>query len=372
MTGTEQLSSYSIRDTATFYEAMVKINENASHAVFVLDDSNKLLGSVTDGDIRRALIAGEPDLNRLVLSAMQPRVRFMSHSATDQEQRAFMRKFGIEQLPLVDADRRLIRVVLASTLFAARRRNTPVMLMAGGLGTRLGDLTRDRPKPLVLLDDKPIMEHILLKFFHEGFRRFFVSINHLGDMVRDHFGDGTRFGVSITYIKEEKRLGTAGALSLIDFEDFDSLFVSNCDVISQMEYSDMLDFHETQANDMTMGVVAEKFSIPFGVVETVSSKVVGFREKPEYEVSVNAGVYVLKRELIHAVPHDTQFDMPQLLDIALARGNRCAAYSINDQWIDVGRPDDLERARKHLSGTGPDSGIRTATVMAKSTEARSG
>ncbi len=329
----------------SLYKALVRIEENRSRAVFVLDDDGKLVGSITDGDIRRTLIDKGPDLQRPIKEAVNRNVRYLNQKTDEREQRNFMRELGIEQLPLVDDQMQLVSVVLAANLFAARRRNTPVVLMAGGLGKRLGNLTKERPKPLVMLDDKPIMEHVLLKFRKEGFSRFFISVNHMRDMVYAHFNDGSQFDVEIEYLSEDQPLGTGGALSLIKAEDFESIFVTNCDVICQMDYGAMLDFHEFQSNQMTLGVINRKFSIPFGVIETVSSKIIGFQEKPSYEVSVNAGVYVLDRELIADVPSNQRFDMPELVDSSLQEGKRCAAFIINEEWIDVGHPDDLERAQ---------------------------
>ncbi|MEX0955341.1 MAG: nucleotidyltransferase family protein [Rhizobiaceae bacterium] len=343
-----ELAPYVVKADAKLYDAMVKINDNASHGVFVVDEGGRLAGSITDGDIRRTLISGRPDLNRPVLDAMNPSVRYLAQDATEREQQAFMRRHGIDQLPIVAKDGSLARVILSSTLYAARRRNTPVLIMAGGLGSRLGELTRDKPKPLVTLNDKPIAEHVVEKFVDEGFRRFFISINHMGDKVKEYFGDGSRYGANVSYVEETKKLGTAGAISLIADREFENLFVINCDIICGERYGDILDFHDIQNNGITIGVANQTYLIPFGVVDTVSHTVTGFREKPVHQVSVNTGIYVLERSLLGFVPKDTKYDMPELLQQAIANDFRCAAYEIKEEWIDVGRPEELRRAEEYL------------------------
>jgi NDP-sugar pyrophosphorylase family protein len=221
-----------------------------------------------------------------------------------------------------------------------------VVVMAGGLGTRLGDLTKDRPKPLLEVGGEPILQRIVRRFREEGFRNFIFCVNYKAGMIRDHFGDGSGLGVDIDYVTETQRMGTGGALSLIDRRDYSRFVVTNADILCSDSYREMLEFHEEQGAVATMAVREHVVEIPFGVVETNGFEIRSLREKPRFTHFINAGYYVLEAAALDHVTPDTFFDMPSLFDVLRHNDERTRIWPTRGEWIDIGRPGDLDRARQ--------------------------
>jgi NDP-sugar pyrophosphorylase family protein len=221
--------------------------------------------------------------------------------------------------------------------------------MAGGRGTRLGTQTENCPKPLLLVAGRPILEHIINRAQAEGFTHFVIAINYLGYMIEEYFGDGRKMGVKIDYLREEKPLGTAGALTL--FEELPNLpiVVTNGDVITEIRYAAILDFHEKQGAAATMAVRSHEWQNPFGVVQIQGVEIISYDEKPIYRSNVNAGVYVLDPAVLKFIPKSEAFDMPSLLEIAGKNSERIVAYPVHEQWLDVGRPKDLQQAENQAT-----------------------
>jgi NDP-sugar pyrophosphorylase family protein len=233
-----------------------------------------------------------------------------------------------------------------------RRRNT-VVVMAGGLGTRLDPLTKDLPKPLLKVGSKPILETILSNFRGYGFAEFFLSVNYKAEMVKSYFGDGTRWGIRIRYLEESVPLGTAGSLSLLPERPTLPLVVMNGDLVTQVNFQHMLDFHREHAAVATMGVREYDMQVPFGVVRLEESRIVAIEEKPVHRFFVNAGIYVLEPDALDYVPRGEYFDMTTLFERLAKEGMPTSAFPIREYWLDVGRPDDLERAQIEYGDIGP-------------------
>jgi NDP-sugar pyrophosphorylase family protein len=253
----------------------------------------------------------------------------------------YLKSVHRRHIPLIDDEGRLVRVFTLDELEYNLKSNW-VVLMAGGLGTRLGELTKDKPKPMLELGGKPMLEHIIDMFVSDGFTKFMISVNYKSEVIKDYFKDGQHLGVEIKYLEEVKRLGTGGALSLIDIELNEPFFVTNGDVLTTLSYSKILEFHNQNQSIATMCVKEEEYQIPYGVIETDTDKnILSMVEKPVKKFFINTGIYVLDPQVIKYVPKDEFFDLPSLFQKLGDIGQSTKAFEITDYWIDLGRPSDF-------------------------------
>ena len=344
----KDLSSILIAPDADFREVLRVIDGSALGFVLVVDPNRRLLGTITDGDVRRALMqadAAPQDAQGL----MNPNPLFLTQDTSYEERQTFLTKHKITFVPLLGKDRIVLSVAASAHLPGNSFDDVAVVVMAGGLGSRLGDLTKQTPKPLLQIDGEPILTKIVRRFRDEGFENFVICINYKGDMIREHYQTGADLGVQISYVEEEKRLGTGGALSLIDAQDYKQFFVTNADILCSTSYREMLEFHLDQKSRATMAVREHEVQIPFGVVETEGFEIRSLREKPTYKHFINAGYYVIDRSTLTHVPRDEFFDMPSLFDLLRTERQRTRIYPTSGDWIDIGRPEDLQRARSETS-----------------------
>lgn len=308
----------------------------------VANKDKRLVGTVTDGDVRRGLLQGMT-LENEASSIMNAAFSFAAPDDTQRSILATMRKLSIHHMPLLDSQGVIMGMHVLDELINPRNSN-PVLLMAGGTGTRLLPLTHDTPKPMLKVGGKPILETILESFIYQGFENFYISVNYLAHVIQEYFGDGSQWGVTINYLVEDKKLGTAGALGIIK-ERFDQpILMMNGDLLTRVDYISLLDFHTKSRPIATMCVRPYKVKIPYGTVVTREDQVIEFREKPEFEYYVNAGIYVLEPELIEKVGSNCAIDMPDLLESARQNGRQIAAFPIHEYWIDLGQHDELQRA----------------------------
>jgi len=322
------------------------LNRTSKKIALVVDGQRKLLGTVTDGDIRRALLRGA-SLETVAQDVAQKHFQSLPAQSSPREARRYMRLHQIDQVPLVDENGIVSGLeFLANVDYSDEKPNT-VVIMAGGLGMRLRPLTDHMPKPMIPVGGKPMLEWILTAASEDGFRNFVLAVNYLGEQIEEYFGDGKDFGVEITYVKEEEPLGTAGALSLLSKEQTDSVIVLNGDVLMQARLSEMLEFHRAEKADMTLGVKVLDTQIPFGVVSLQGSYVEEIREKPVYRDYVNAGIYVMEPQILRTIPRMSHLDMPDLISQVLA-DRRVLAFPLHESWIDLGRRSDLEQAESEL------------------------
>jgi NDP-sugar pyrophosphorylase family protein len=275
------------------------------------------------------------------------RTTLLHRSATVQAaiECQLMQANRIHQLPVTDADRRVVGLQVWDLLQASEARPNTVVIMAGGKGMRLRPHTENCPKPLLPVGGKPILEHIIERARDDGFEHFVLAIHYLGHMIEEYFGDGSRWGVSITYLREEQPLGTGGALSLLAPHPSTPLLVTNGDVLADIRYGEVLDFHLRHTAAATMAVRSHEWQHPFGVVETQGVDIVSFKEKPVYRSHVNAGIYIIEPHALTLLNEGEHCDMPTLFERLQSGSERIIVYPMHEPWLDVGRPADLEQAR---------------------------
>jgi dTDP-glucose pyrophosphorylase/predicted transcriptional regulator len=332
-------SSTSLRQTI---EAIT--NGNLQIAL-VVDANNKLLGTVTDGDIRKAILAGK-DLDITAEEAMR---REPTTSAAKTPRAAIlklMREKRIHQMPLLDDLGRVVDVLTVDDMIGAHQKPNAVVIMAGGLGTRLHPLTQDTPKPMLKVGGKPILETIIQSFVDQGFVNFFVLLNYKAEVITNYFGDGSQLGATINYLHEKSRLGTAGGLSLLPQNIHAPIIVMNGDLLTRISVEALLDFHERESAVATMVVREDHYQVPYGVVEVDGTQIIGVEEKPIQRHLVNAGIYVISQKGLENIPNDTFYDMPTHFAKLSANGHRTAAFPLHEYWVDIGRLDELERAQR--------------------------
>lgn len=331
-------------------EAIRVLDREALRIVMVVDAERRLLGTLTDGDVRRALLRHQ-SLDTPASSAMFTTPKTAGRNWSRERMLAVMREAQLLQIPIVDEQGRVVGLETLHGLLSQQRRDNPVFLMAGGFGTRLRPLTHNCPKPLLAVGEKPILERIVESFAAAGFHRFFISTHYMAEMIHQHFGDGSRWGVHIRYVHEQEPLGTGGALGLLPHDEIDRpLFVMNGDLLTSLNYQNLLEFHEQHGGVATMCVREYEYQVPYGVIQSEGHLIRSMVEKPVQRFFINAGIYLLSPELVRSVPPNTRIDMPVLLEHAIAAGQKVTMFPIHEYWLDVGRMEDFQRAQIDILG----------------------
>ncbi len=333
---------------ATIQQAVECIDQAGVQIAVVVDARQRLIGTVTDGDVRRGLLRG------LTLASSADEIiqrdPFVLPASMDRQAVVgLMQANRIHQIPVVDEDRRVIGLHVLDELTQPVRQPGRMVIMAGGKGTRLRPYTESCPKPMLPVAGRPMLEHIIEHARADGFERFTISLFYLGEMIREHFGDGSRWNVAIDYVEESTPLGTGGALSLLDPPPDAPFIVTNGDVLTDVRYSDILAYHQSHGAEATMAVRSHEWQHPFGVVHTDGVEIAGFDEKPVLRTHINAGIYVLGPAALTHLESCEHCDMPRLFERLQASHMRTIVYPMHEPWLDVGRPDDLERARSERS-----------------------
>jgi len=322
-----------------------KLNISKLKIVLIVGESNELIGTVTDGDIRRALLA-LLNMDSCVSEFMNKNP--ISAKKTDSKTLilSIMKENGIMQIPIVDENMVVSDVHTLKDLVAGERFDNPIFLMAGGFGTRLRPLTDKTPKPLLKVGTKPILEIILEGFINSGFHNFYFSTHYKADLIKSYFGDGSRWGVSITYVSEETPLGTAGALSLLPkFKSSAPIIMMNGDILTKVDVNQLLDFHNEKKASATMCVREHDYSVPYGVVTANKDRVMSIVEKPVYKFFINAGIYVLNTEVVSKIPASTVLDMPDLLNQIIQETSSVNMFPVHEYWLDIGQIDQFNKAQ---------------------------
>jgi dTDP-glucose pyrophosphorylase len=332
-----------IAPNTTLRGALETINDVGCQMALVVDEGQRLLGTLSDGDARRALLRGLT-LTDPVSEAMH-RSPTVVKSEDDRETRLdLMKRLGLHQLPVVDAERRVVGLEVVDDFLNAPEREEWVVIMAGGLGSRLKELTRETPKPMLNVGSRPILETIVRSFAEQGFRHFYLAVNYKAEQIEAHFGDGSQFGIHVHYLREEQRLGTAGALSLLPTRPECPFIVTNADLLTKEDYCAMVDRHVAKGADATMAVRKYEMQVPFGVVRENDDWISAIEEKPVHRFVVSAGMYVLSPRMLELVPRRAFFDMPSLFESAIAKGLQTRCHHVDGYWLDIGRPADFEQA----------------------------
>lgn len=338
--------------TASIQEAIYNLDQVAIKIVLVIDAAGKLEGTISDGDIRRGLLRGL-QMSSSIATVVHTTPFVVPPGMSRETVMQLMVANKIQQIPVVDEQRRVVGLHLWDQITTPQARPNMMVIMAGGKGTRLRPHTEHCPKPMLSVGDKPMLEHIIDRAMSQGFNHFTLAIHYLGHMVEDYFGDGSKMNARIEYIREESPLGTAGALGLLTHQPDAPFVVTNGDVLTDINYADLLDFHIRQQATATMAVRTHEWQHPFGVVQTKGLDIVGFEEKPVARTHINAGVYVLSPVALSEINVNEHCDMPTLFERLQEKLKRTVAYPMHEPWLDVGRPEDLRHANGQLGSKTP-------------------
>lgn len=334
-----------LKKNARIQDAIQVLNETALKITIIVNDTGEIEGTISDGDIRRGLLRGlkleDPvegilNDNPLVVPPEVGRDLVLQLMVVNK----------IQQVPIVDEQRHVIGLHVWDELASPAERPNCMVIMAGGFGTRLRPHTEELPKPMLPVSDRPMLQLIIERARSQGFNRFIVAVHYLSHVIEEYFRDGSNLDVEIEYVREESPLGTAGALSLLDPRPALPFVVTNGDVLTDINYGDLVDFHVRHNAEATMAVRAYEWQHPFGVVQTEGARIVGYEEKPISRSHINAGVYVLNPGALELMEPNCSCDMPALFEKLQQKGRLTVAYPMHEPWLDVGRPDDLAAANK--------------------------
>lgn len=334
-----------ISEDATLRKVLSVIEEGKLKIALVVNNDKKLVGLITDGDVRRALLNNlkiDDTINDILIK--KPIVCSIDDSKDQILQTAIENQ--ILQVPILDNDGVLVGLEIIDELLKPRIKEEKIVLMVGGLGTRLMPLTEDTPKPMLKVGDKPILETIILNFKRHGYTNIILSVGYKAEVIKNYFGDGTNFGVTIEYINEKKRMGTAGALSLMEDILSDNFFVMNGDLLTSLNFDYMMKFHLENNSIATMGLREYDFQVPYGVVNVEGSKIIGIEEKPVHNFFVNGGIYILSREVFKFIPNNLYLDMPTLFETIINKKLTTLSYKIKGYWLDIGRIEEYQKANE--------------------------
>lgn len=345
----KNIKSLLLKENALLKDAIRAIDDGACKIALVVDQNMKLLGTITDGDIRRAILNGKklktPILN---IYCRTPIVASPNTSNSDLLQLANTHK--ILRIPIVDSDGTLIALDTIEELRHHTNKPNKVVLMVGGLGTRLRPLTNNVPKPMLEVGGKPILETIVKKFVSNGFTNIVMCVNYKSEIIKDHFGSGEKFGVTIEYVHEDKRMGTAGALTLLKERPTEPFFVMNGDLLTDVNFESLLDYHTLNNAMGTMCVREYDFQVPFGVVNLEGHDIKSIVEKPIHNFFVSAGIYMLDPKCIDFIPKDEFYDMPTLFDTLVKKEENAISFPLSEYWLDIGRLEEYEKANNEYHG----------------------
>ena len=332
-----------LKDGTQFDEAIKLLDLNGNGVLPVVDSANHFIGLITDGDIRKAILNKQLDLEHIINKNPYK----YNVDSTNIERLQFLKSIKRRQLPLIDENGFYVDLFVMDDLDFNFKPNS-VVIMAGGLGSRLGELTKETPKPMLHVGKKPMLETIIENFIEYGFHKFYISVNYKAEKIIEYFGDGKKWGIEIKYLHETKRLGTAGSLSLIKDTLTEPFLVANGDVITTLNFDELLQYHILKKSTGTMSTREYDYTIPFGVVELKNGKISKLQEKPTYQFKVNAGVYVLDPIVMKYIPEDTFFDMPSLFEDLISQKLDTYTYNIEDYWIDVGHAEAFKKVNNDI------------------------
>lgn len=337
------LKDITVKSTITIREALLVIDKGSKQIALIVDESDRLIGTLNDGDIRRGLIKG------CNLSDSIEKIYFKNPTIANinDSRDAILRTMTtkkILQIPLVDNNGVLVGLKNLDELVNRKNKSNKVILMVGGLGTRLRPLTDDTPKPMLQVGNKPILQTIVEKFAEYGYCNIIMCVNYKSQIIQNYFGDGSMFGVNISYILEEQRMGTAGALSLLPEIPSEPFFVMNGDLLTNVNFEHLHDYHLANHAQATMCVREYDFQVPYGVVNIEENKILSIVEKPLHKFFVSAGIYMFDPKVIQNIPNGKFYDMPALFELLISRREPVLSFALHEYWLDIGRINDYEQA----------------------------
>jgi dTDP-glucose pyrophosphorylase len=328
--------------------AIEVLDQESFRIVLVVDDSNRLLGTITDGDVRRALIR-HCEMETAVEEVMYRQPRTANINEDKASILDTLKENNLLQMPLLDSEGVVVGLETYRHLIEKPHHDNPVFLMAGGFGKRLHPLTLETPKPLLKIGSKPILQIILESFIESGFRRFYISTHYKSEQVREHFRDGDFWNVSVEYVHEDEPLGTAGALGLLP-DDMPNIpiIMMNGDLLTKVNFELLLQYHKEAGGIATMCVREYDFQVPYGVVSTNQNRIEKIVEKPIHKFFVNAGIYVINPELYRSINRNAYLDMPDLLQRQIDQGGQVNMFPVHEYWLDIGRMEDFIMAQDDI------------------------
>jgi dTDP-glucose pyrophosphorylase/CBS domain-containing protein len=340
--------------TNTIRETMAVIDKGVKGIALVIDDDRRLLGTITDGDVRRAILASV-DLNEGVGTLLKAK-RNSAHGVPvtapigleSEALLLLMRDHNLRQIPLLDGNQRVVGLSTIDQLIPSDELSLQALIMAGGYGTRLRPLTDEMPKPMLPVGDRPLLELIVQQLRDAGIRRVSLATHYKGEIISNHFKDGQGFGVEINYVLEDQPLGTAGALGLLGQSD-EPILLINGDILTRVDFRAMLNFHREHEADLTVGVRQYEFSVPYGVVKTDGVAVTGISEKPILREFINAGIYLLNPSVQRLIPNGESYDIPDLIDLLVGQKGRVVCFPITEYWLDIGKSDHYDQAKLDIA-----------------------
>lgn len=333
---------------STIKDALQTINNGGLQIAIVVDENDSLVGTVTDGDIRRGLLNGL-DLNSSVSLVVHKSPSIASVGDTKESILKIALAKKLHKIPLIDELGKLVGIEDIEDIIKPASKTNKVILMVGGLGTRLRPLTQDTPKPMLKVGNKPILQTIVEKFAEYGFVNITMCVNFNAGIIKDYFGDGKEFGVNIDYILEQKRMGTAGALSLLKERPNEPFFVMNGDLLTNVNFEHIFNYHKLNKATATMCVREYDYEVPYGVVKMNDNKIVEISEKPVQKFFVSAGIYMLSPEILDLIPQNEFYDMPTLFEKAISKGKNVISFPIHEYWIDIGRLEEYQKANEEYA-----------------------
>jgi dTDP-glucose pyrophosphorylase len=350
------MSENTLSAGATLIDAISAIEATVKRLAVVLSNDQRVLGTLTDGDIRRYILQGNT-LQASVSDAMNASPAIVSANASDRTIREMLLKYNIRSLPLIDVQGKYVRTLHEMELGSGNKSPLNVktfsaaIIMAGGEGTRLMPLTKDLPKPMVEINGLPLLERQIRRLCNMGITLVYISVNYLSEVIKDYFGDGSGFGVDIFYLHEDKKLGTAGALSLLpNFHDDSPVLVMNGDILTTSDFINLFHFHEEHQSAVTISAIDYHVQIPYGVIQYDGVSVTALQEKPSQHFFCNAGMYVLSVAALKKIPMDMFWNMTDLIEQCLTDGDVVSVFPVHEYWTDIGTPADLDKARKEFKG----------------------
>lgn len=335
-----------ITGNCTIKHALEIINNEGLHVAIVIDGEKRLLGMVTDGDIRRGLLS-DLSLSDSVDTVMNSSPVTVKHGTSKEQLVDLMEEKQILSIPILNDLGQIVGLETLHSALIKKKFQHPVFIMAGGFGTRLKPLTDSCPKPMLQVGAKPILETVIDGFIKSGFVNFYISTHYMPELIKSHFGSGEHLGINITYVHEEKPLGTGGALGLVKehLNNTLPLIMINGDVLTNVDYKSLLEFHIENKADATMCVREYTYQVPYGVIEGCDGRIKSMVEKPIYRFFVNAGIYVVSQSVIHSVKKNEYIDMPTLLERHMEQKDNIHMFPVHEYWLDIGRMDDFNRAQ---------------------------
>ncbi|MBY7023865.1 CBS domain-containing protein [Clostridium botulinum] len=328
-------------------KALKMIDEGAKGIVFIVDYNESLIGTVTDGDIRRAIL-NDVQLNEEIGNIMHINpIRVKREMSRDEIKDIFIKK-AIQVIPIVDNNNKVIDMITINDILLPCGKENKVIIMAGGLGTRLKNLTKEIPKPMLKVGNEPMLKHIMNNFKQYGYNKILLSVNYKSEIIENYFQDGFAYGVKIDYIKESKRMGTAGGIKLAERYVSDPFFVINGDVFTNLNVESMMNFHLENKFDITVGTRRHSFQIPYGVINTNENVITSIEEKPTINYLINAGIYCLNTEVIKFIPDDEYFEITDLINKCIKMGLKVGSYEIRDYWMDIGHLDEYNKVNEDV------------------------